>query len=354
LGDAYIQKSLNEKFEGGSRVKKSVVSVIIIVSVILMAATFVQAAKSITIGCAIYKFDDTFMTGVRNAILTTAGKKAKVDMVDSQNSQPTQNDKVDLFITKRVSAMAINPVDRTAAGVIIDKAKKAGIPVVFFNREPLPEDMKKWNKVYYVGAKAEESGTISGQLVVDYWKANPAADKNKDGVIQYVMLKGEPGHQDAELRTKYSIKAIEDAGLKVQKLAEDTAMWDRVKGQEKMAAFLASQGDKIEVVLANNDDMALGAIEALKAAGYFKGGKYMPVVGVDATAPALKALQDGTLLGTVLNDAKNQGKATFNLAYTLAKRKTPSKAATGYTITDGKYVWVAYKKITKANLNDAK
>jgi methyl-galactoside transport system substrate-binding protein len=245
-------------------------------------------------------------------------------------------------------------VDRTAASVIIDKAKKAGIPVVFFNREPLPEDMKKWNKVYYVGAKAEESGIISGQLVVDYWKANPAADKNKDGVIQYVMLKGEPGHQDAELRTKYSIKAIEDAGLKVQKLAEDTAMWDRVKGQEKMAAFLASQGDKIEVVLANNDDMALGAIEALKAAGYFKGGKYMPVVGVDATAPALKALQDGTLLGTVLNDAKNQGKATFNLAYTLAKRKTPSKAATGYTITDGKYVWVAYKKITKANLNDAK
>lgn len=305
------------------------------------------------IGVAIYKFDDTFMTGVRNAISDAANGKAEVDIVDSQNSQPTQNDKVDLFITKKVNALAINPVDRTAAGVIIDKAKTANIPVVFLNREPMPEDMQKYDKVYYVGAKAEESGTISGQLLVDYWKANPDADKNKDGVLQYVMLKGEPGHQDAELRTKYSVKAIEDAGIKVEKVAEDTAMWDRVKGQEKMAAFLASSGDKIEAVLANNDDMALGAIEALKAAGYFKDGKYLPVVGVDATAPALKELEAGTLLGTVLNDAKNQGKATLELAAVLSKGETPTKENTGYDITDGKYVWISYKKITKENMADA-
>ncbi|GAA4839480.1 galactose/glucose ABC transporter substrate-binding protein MglB [Paenibacillus vulneris] len=312
------------------------------------------AAKKPVIGVAIYKFDDTFMTGVRNAISANAEGKAQTDIVDSQNSQPTQNDKVDLFITKKVNALAINPVDRTGAGVIIDKAKAANTPVVFFNREPLADDMKKWDKVYYVGAKAEQSGTMEGQLVVDYFKAHPEADKNKDGVLQYVMLKGEPGHQDAELRTKFSIKAVEDAGIKVEKLAEDTAMWDRVKGQEKMAAFLASHGDKIEAVFANNDDMALGAIEALKAKGYFKDNKYMPVVGVDATAPALKALEEGTLLGTVLNDAKNQGKATFNLANVLAQGQTPNKENTGYEITDGKYVWVPYKKITKENMNDAK
>ncbi|MCP1311683.1 galactose ABC transporter substrate-binding protein [Paenibacillus tyrfis] len=312
------------------------------------------AAKNPTIGVAIYKFDDTFMTGVRNAISQAAEGKAKADIVDSQNSQPTQNDKVDLFITKKVNALAINPVDRTAAGVIIDKAKNANIPVVFLNREPLADDMKKWDKVYYVGAKAEQSGTMEGQLIVDYFKANPAADKNKDGALQYVMLKGEPGHQDAELRTKFAIKAVEDAGIKVEKLAEDTAMWDRVKGQEKMAAFLASHGDKIEAVFANNDDMALGAIEALKAKGYFKDNKFIPVVGVDATAPALKALEEGTLLGTVLNDAKNQGKATFSIANVLAQGQTPTKENTGYDITDGKYVWISYKKITKENMNDAK
>lgn len=313
-----------------------------------------QSSAKPYIGCAIYKFDDTFMTSVRDTIAKAAEGKATVDIVDCQNSQPTQNDKVDLFITKKVNALAINPVDRTAAGALIDKAKAANIPIVFFNREPLPEDMQKWDKVYYVGAKAEESGTIQGQIVVDYWKAHPEADKNKDGVMQYVMLKGEPGHQDAELRTKYSIKAVEDAGIKTEKLAEDTGMWDRVKGQEKMAAFIASLGDKIEVVFANNDDMALGAIEALKAAGYFSGNKFMPVVGVDATAPALQALEEGTLLGTVLNDGKNQGNATFMLSYVLAQGLVPDKDNTGYEITDGKYVWVPYKKITKENINDAK
>lgn len=305
------------------------------------------------IGVAIYKFDDTFMTGVRNAMTKAAEGKAKLDIVDSQNAQPTQNEKVDLFISKKYKAMIINPVDRTAAGVIIDKAKGAGTPVVFLNREPMAEDMNKWDKVYYVGAKAEESGTISGQLIVDYWKANPAADKNGDGKLQYVMLQGEPGHQDAELRTKFSVQAIQDAGIQVEALAVDTAMWDRVKGQEKMQAFLASHGDKIEAVLANNDDMALGAIEALKAAGYFTGNKYMPVVGVDATAPAIQALQDGTLLGTVLNDATNQGAASVALATVLSGGETPTKDNTGFDITDGKYVWIAYKKITKDNIADA-
>jgi methyl-galactoside transport system substrate-binding protein len=313
-----------------------------------------SGSKQPTIGVAIYKYDDTFMTGVRNAITQAAQGKAVVDMVDSQNSQPTQNDKVDLFINKKVNALAINPVDRTAAGTIIDKAKQANIPVVFFNREPLPDDMKKWDKVYYVGAKAEQSGILQGQIIADYWKKHPEADKNHDGVLQYVMITGEPGHQDAILRTKYSIQAVEDAGIKVQKLAEDTAMWDRVKGQEKMAAFLAAYGDKIEAVFCNNDDMALGAIEALKAKGYFSNGKFMPVVGVDATAPGVKAIEDGTMLGTVLNDAKNQGQATLNLALVLAQGQTPSKDNVGYDITDGKYIWIDYKKITKDNINDAK
>lgn len=318
----------------------------------VLSAGIALAADLPTIGCAIYKFDDTFMTGVRKAILKTAEGKAKVDMVDSQNSQATQSDKVDLFITKKVKALAINPVDRAAAGVIVQKAKAAGIPVVFFNREPFKDDLAKFDKAYYVGAIAEQSGTMEGKLATDYWKAHPEADRNHDGVLQYVMLKGEPGHQDAELRTKFSIKAVEDAGIKVQKLAEDTGMWDRVKGQEKMAAFLAAHKD-IEFVFANNDDMALGAIEALKAAGYFKGGKYMPVVGVDATAPALAALKDGTLLGTVLNDAKNQGAATANLARVLAKGEQPTRANVGYEVKDGKYVWIDYKPITKSNMKDA-
>jgi methyl-galactoside transport system substrate-binding protein len=311
--------------------------------------------QKITVGTTIYKFDDTFMTGVRNAITTQAqSDNVTVDIVDSQNSTSTQNDKLDLFISRKVNALAINPVDPKASSTIISKAKSANIPIVFFNRVPSESDMNSWDKLYYVGAKPEQSGTIQGKIIAEYWKAHPEADRNHNGVLDYVMITGEPGNTDAIMRTKYSIDELTAEGIKSNQLATDTGMWDRVKAQDKMQSFLTSKGDQIEAVFANNDDMALGAIEALKAAGYFKDGKYIPVVGVDATAPGVKAIEEGTMLGTVLNDAKNQGIATLKIAEALAQGKTPSKENTGYDIVDGKYVWIDYKKITKENINDAK
>lgn len=333
--------------------KKITALVLMLVMALSLAACAGSGEK--TYGVAIYKYDDTFMTGVRNSIEAAASEKqVKVDAQDSQNKQPTQNDQVDAFITKKLNALIINPVDRTAAAPLIDKAKAANIPIVFINREPLPEDMNKWDQVYYVGAKAEESGTMNGELIVDYWNNNPEADKNGDGVLQYIMLTGEPGHQDATLRTQYSVEAITNAGIQVEKLAEDTAMWDKAKAVDKMAGFIANYGDKIEAVLANNDDMALGAIAALKSAGYMTGDKFVPVVGVDATAPALEALENGELLGTVLNDGKNQGKAALNIAVAASEKKPITKENIGYDVTDGKYVWIPYRQITKENINDAK
>ena len=315
-----------------------------------------ESNSNILIGSAIYKFDDTFMTGVRTAMEKQSDDEGvKIELVDSQNKQPTQNEQVDTFITKGVNALAVNAVDRTAAGPIIEKAKAKDLPIVFLNREPEEADMQGYDKVWYVGAKAEQSGTQSGEIIVDYFKENPEADKNGDGVIQYVMLQGEPGHQDATLRTEYSIKAIEDGGFKAEKLAADTAMWDKAKATDLMKAFITGQGlDKIEAVLCNNDDMALGAIEALKAEGYNKGdaSKYIPVVGVDATAPALQAMKDGSLLGTVLNDAENQGKATVNVAIAAAQGKEINKDTVGYEVTDSKYIWIDYVKITQDNYQD--
>ncbi len=324
---------------------------VLVVGVCAACSTSANGGKP-SIGVTIYKFDDTFMTSVRNTIAAEGKDQANVEIADCQNSQPTCNDKIDMFLTKKVNALAINMVDRTASGVIIDKAKAKKTPIVFFNREPLAEDMAKWDKVYYVGAHAEESGVMEGQMLVDYWKANPTMDVNKDGIMQYVLIKGEPGHQDSEARAKYSVETIEKAGIKTEQLAVDFANWDRVKGQEKMAAFLAAHSGKIEAVIACNDDMALGAIEALKAAGYFTGDKFMPVVGVDATAPGLEAIKAGTLLGTAYNDGINQGKATYKLAYLLGKGETPTKENLGYEIVDGKYVWIPYKGITKANMNE--
>ncbi len=317
------------------------------------ASSAAAATGNVNVGVCIYKFDDTFMTGVRNNMTKEAGTLgAKLDIVDSQNSQPTQNTQVDTFITKGVNALAINPVDATAAAPLIEKAKAKSLPIVFLNREPAADILKGYDKAWYVGAPAAQSGTLSGQLIAKYFKANPAADKNKDGKVQYVMLQGEPGHQDAVLRSQYAPQAIKDGGYDPVCLAKGTAMWDKAKATDLMNNFITSQGlDKIEAVLANNDDMALGAIEALKAKGYNKGDKtkFIPVVGVDATAPALEAMKEGSMLGTVLNDAENQGKATVNIAVAAAQGKDITKDNIGYDVTDGKYVWIPYVQVTQDN-----
>lgn len=315
-----------------------------------------EPAEDLTIGVAVFQFSNTYLTLVRNAITAQADVEGvAVDVVDGQNAQPTQNDQIDLFISKGYDAMAVNQVDRELANVTADKALAADIPVVFFNKEPERSVLDMGDDFYYVGAVAEESGIMQGEIVVDHWTANPDADKNGDGVLQYVMLQGPADHQDAQLRTTYSIQAIVDAGVEVEELALEIGDWSRPLAQEDMSAILAAHGDAIEFVIANNDDMALGAIEALRANGYFGAdGKFMPVVGVDATAPALEALEEGTLLATVLNDAENQGKATLTLAHILASGQSPSEANVGYPITDGKYVWVPYQKILLENIDDAR
>lgn len=305
------------------------------------------------IGVTIYKYDDNFMSFTRTAIEKAADGKAEISMNDSQNDQAKQNDQVDTMIAKGVQALAVNLVDPGAAPAIAEKAKGAGIPVIFFNKEyPDGTNNVGYDKAWYVGTTSAESGTIQGELIVDAWKANASWDKNGDGKMQYVMLMGEPGHPDAEARTKESVATIEAAGIPTEELAKQTGMWDAAKGKELMETWIAAHGDKIEMVMCNNDGMALGAVEALKAAGYFQGDKYMPVVGVDAIPEALELIKQGQMLGTVLNDPLNQGKATIELAINAATGKDVLEG-TSWQLDDTLAVRVPYVAITKDNLGVA-
>ena len=341
---------------------------VLLTAAMMLTAAFVSCGPAKpakpNIGITIYKFDDNFMSIVRNNIDTLAkgvgADKLDYSIQDGQGDQAKQNDLIDQFLTKGATALALNMVEPASASVVIGKAQAKKVPIVFFNREPDATEMAKYANAYYVGAKAQQSGTFEGEIVADYWKANPAADKNKDGKLQYVMLLGDPANTDAKYRTEFSIKAVEAAGITVDKLAEDTAMWQTGEAQNKMQAWLSKYGDKIEVVFANNDAMAIGAINALKSAGYFNGKKYMPVVGVDAIPEALDALGQGTLLGTVLNDADKQGKATFDLAYALSQGKPAATDVAALADAEnnpdpkGHYIWVPYVKVTKDNYTQFK
>ncbi|MCO7260844.1 galactose/glucose ABC transporter substrate-binding protein MglB [Dickeya zeae] len=304
-------------------------------------------AADTRIGVTIYKYDDNFMSMVRKDIEKEAKTLGGVDLLmnDSQNDQSKQNDQVDVLLAKGVKALAINLVDPAAAAIVVQKAKAADVPVVFFNKEPNAKVLASYDKAYYVGTDSKESGIIQGQLIAKHWKANPSWDLNKDGVIQYALLKGEPGHPDAEARTKYVIDTLTKDGLKVQQLQMDTAMWDTAMAKDKVDAWMSGpNADKIEVLIANNDAMAMGAVEALKA----HNKSSIPVFGVDALPEALSLIKSGALAGTVLNDADNQAKATIDLAKNLALGK-PAAEGTNFKI-ENKVVRVPYVPVDKDNL----
>ncbi|MBP6063257.1 MAG: galactose/glucose ABC transporter substrate-binding protein MglB [Fusobacteriaceae bacterium] len=307
--------------------------------------------KANKIGVTVYKYDDNFMATVRKN-MEELGKSMGVElsMVDSQNNQSAQNEQIDVFLSKGVNALAINLVDPAAAQTVLDKIKAKNIPVVFYNKEPNAEVMGSYDKIYYVGTDSKESGVIQGELIAKKWAANAEWDLNKDGKIQYVLFKGEPGHPDAEARTEWVTKTLNEKGIATQELNMDTAMWDTAQAKDKMDAWISGPNkDKIEVVIANNDAMAFGAIESLKAAGKTA----IPVFGIDALPEALAKVESGELAGTVLNDAKNQAKATLELSNNLAQGK-PALEGTEWKLDDKKAVRVPYVAVDKDNVANFK
>lgn len=314
-----------------------------------------KGPPTVRIGVALYQQDDTFISTIVQNLEQqakeeeqAADSKINLNIADGRGSQSVQNEQVDRFLSQGYDVICVNIVDRTAAAVIIDKARAAGVPIIFFNREPVEEDIMRWEHVYYVGSDAAQSGLLQGRIVLDAWRENRGAlDRNGDGVLQYVMLEGEPGHQDSLLRTENSIKILSKAGVPTEKLASDTANWQRGQGSARMLQWIGQFGGQIEAVFSNNDDMALGAIDACLDSG-FQIEDLPFVVGVDATPPSLKAVAEGTLRGTVRNDAAGQSKAMLELACALAAGGRPS-AVNG--LIDGKYVRLEYKTVTPENLD---
>ncbi|HDR1502728.1 TPA: galactose/glucose ABC transporter substrate-binding protein MglB, partial [Pasteurella multocida] len=326
--------------------KKTVLSAVALAVGLGVAASAAQAADRI--GVTIYKYDDNFMSLMRKEINKEAEQFKDIELLmnDSQNAQAVQNDQVDGLISKGVKALAINLVDPAAAPTIIGKAKPDDIPVVFFNKDPGAKAIGSYEHAYYVGTDPKESGLIQGSLIAKHWQANPAYDLNKDGKIQYVLLKGEPGHPDAEARTKFVIEELNNKGIQTEQLFIDTGMWDAALAKDKMDAWLSSsKANQIEVIIANNDGMAMGALEATKAHG-----KKLPIFGVDALPEVLQLIKKGEIAGTVLNDGVNQGKAVVQLSNNLAKGK-PATEGTKWQLKD-RVVRIPYVGVDADNLNE--
>ena len=157
-----------------------------------------EAEQTLRIGVALYQQEDTFIETVTRELQRVALEKEQAQnckinlyITDGKESQTSQNEQVDRFLERGYDVICVNIVDRTAAAVIVDKAQAAGVPVIFFNREPVEEDLRRWKHAYYVGLPAGDAGVLQGELVLDAWRTQrDTLDRNGDGVIQYVMLEG--------------------------------------------------------------------------------------------------------------------------------------------------------------------
>jgi len=314
-----------------------------------------EKVKDIKIGITVYNQYDTFVSEMMDEVIRYTDEMEEkydisitLEVLNASSNQLTQNDQIDYFIERECDIVCVNLVDRTDASTIIERGKSADLPIIFFNRELVEEDLQRWDKLYYVGADAFESGIIQGEVLIKKLESDfDGVDKNGDGILQYVMLEGEAGHQDSIIRTMYVLNTVTEAGYQLEKLADEIANWNRDQGKTKMHQWLDAYDTEIEVVFANNDDMALGAIDALKEHGYFGTDETLqaPVVlGIDGTKPALEAVEKDELYGTVLNDSAGQARGMLELAYSVVTGKELDK---GFELLDGKYIRLPYQEISK-------
>ncbi len=276
-----------------------------------------------------YNYSDTYISTVRAALdedLETAGYEYTNH--DGAGSQTTQTEQIQTAIAGGATILAVNLVDTgsaSAAQAIVDMAAEKDIPVVFFNREVADEVITAYEKSNFIGTNASEAGHMQGELVGNYVLENyDMVDLNGDGVISYVMFKGQEGNPEADTRTQYGVEdadavlteagkpALEfyDAANTDKFLLDQGGNWSAAAAQDHMATLLTQYNDEngnmVELVIANNDGMAEGAISALQTIGYNLAGEEMmiPVFGVDATDAAKALIADGIMAGTIKQDAE--------------------------------------------------
>lgn len=321
----------------------------VLIAALLFATLFAGCGKSSSGGGEIsvfyYTFSDTYISSVRSAMDKLLKERGvKFNDYDANSNQSTQTDQIDVALSKGSKMLVVNVVDtgsNDAAQTIVDKAKASNVPVIFFNRSVDESVVKSYDKCVFVGTDYEMAGQMQGEMVGKYLLENyDKTDLNGDGKISYVMFKGEEGNMEAIARTQYGVEDCNEILTKAGKpelefydpqntdkyLVDQDGNWSSAAATNYMSVMLAKHSEAnnnmVELVIANNDEMALGAVSALQSAGYNKqGGTTIPVFGVDATDAARSAIAAGSMAGTIKQDGEGMAKAMDTLVANLTEEK---------------------------------
>lgn len=287
--------------------------------------------ESLKIGVSIYRYDDNFMKLYREELKQYLEEtyQAQVAVRNARGEQKEQLAQIGEFIESGVDGILCNLVDTNDAGAVAAACHEAGIPLVFINREPKQEEQEYWKDnqmaVSCVGTDSKQAGTYQGEIILETAKRG---DFNGDGTVSCVMIMGEKDNEDSIYRTEYSVKALEDGGMKTEKLFAGYGNWKKEEGRKLAETALSMYGRRIEVIFCNNDAMANGAVEAVEAAGRVA-GKDIYLVGVDALEETVRYIKEGKVTGTVLNDHEGQ---SHTAADVLVKMISGEEAETRYLV----------------------
>jgi methyl-galactoside transport system substrate-binding protein len=242
-------------------------------------------------------------------------------------NQSTQNADIENALNKGVDLILLDMVDLIGIREAINKIAEFNIPVVFFNRVPYSMDpIKSYKKAFYVGTDSVQGGILQGKMIVDAWKNHKELiDKNKDNVLQYILLIGEKLNKTSIDRSAYSISTIQQAGIKTEELASPILNWDPESAENTVGALLLRYGNKIEAIISNDDSMAIGAVKALQKYGYNKGDKLksIAVVGVDGIPEAKELISKGFMLGTAAQNTTDIANEIYTVGMNLVYDRNP-------------------------------
>ena len=319
-----------------------------------------------------YTFGDTYLASVRNSMNDQLRSLPGLNVThhDSENNQAVQTQKIETAITQGTNLLVVNIVttgSEEAAMNIVNLARRANLPIIFFNREVSNAVINAYDRACFVGTDADEAGYMEGQAIANFllkpenWNGNRSIyDLNGDNQISYIMFRGEHGNAEAFGRTKYSVEEANRLLSGRLRLTPSPANqtstqydndgisnyflygnWSAAEAANLMRTALSAHSltsGAIELIIANNDDQAIGAIEAMNENGFNTGragSGYIPVFGVDATTVAVEAIRAGRMTGTVLQDAVGMARTILALAQNVANGQDVFANTSSYNVDRG-------------------
>mgnify|MGYP000392747349 FL=1 len=317
------------------------------------------AGSSLNVAVFYYDFSDVYISSVRNSMnsqLDALG--VKYNNYDGASNQSQQTDQINTAIANGANLLIVNIVETSspdAAQNAVEAARTAGIPIIFFNREVSNDVVNSYEKCAFVGTDAPEAGHMQGKLIGEYLLANyDAVDLNGDGVISYVMFKGQEGNAEAEARTQFGVEDANavltaagkpelvyyNASATDKYLVDQGGKWSAQAANDYMSSILPeyseANGNMVELIICNNDGMAEGAVSALQGAGYNTGdGKTIPVFGVDATDSAKQLINEGKMTGTIKQDAEGMASTIVNLVSSVKNGGNLMDNTSSFNVDEG-------------------